>query len=99
MLRYTQVDVLLFSPGDMKLIKVRLTSNVLKSIKTLLESNDLSADMVEEIMEDDAKAGSNRPDRPIDWIQSHYFAATGKRYPFVDVWEELSRLRPAVTLQ
>lgn len=58
-------------------------------------------DEIDEIIESyqEAQPATGPPDRPIDWIHGQYFAATGKPYPFTDIWEELDKLKPAVTLQ
>ena len=72
-------------------------------VRRLLSESDLPLDEIDEIIElhnsEMGSSSSGQPDRPILWIHRHYFAATGKEYPFTDIWEELDKMKPAVTLQ
>ena len=96
------IKVLWFS-GNLKLIKVKLDSDMLGLVRRLLSESDLPLDEIDEIIElhnsEMESSSSGQPDRPILWIHRHYFAATGKEYPFTDIWEELDKMKPAVTLQ
>ena len=96
------IYVLWFS-GNLKLIKVKLDNDILGLVRRLLSESDLPLDEIDEIIElhnsEMGSSSSGQPDRPIQWIHRHYFAATGKEYPFTDIWEELDKMKPAVTLQ
>ena len=100
--RFRRIYVLWFS-GNLKLIKVKLDNDMLGLVRRLLSESDLPLDEIDEIIElhnsEMESSSSGQPDRPIQWIHRHYFAATGKEYPFTDIWEELDKMKPAVTLQ
>ena len=100
--RFRRIYVLWFS-GNLKLIKVKLDNDMLGLVRRLLSESDLPLDEIDEIIElhnsEMGSSSSGQPDRPIQWIHRHYFAATGKEYPFTDIWEELDKMKPAVTLQ
>lgn len=80
-----------------------MDGNMLGLVKKLLSESNLPLDEIDGIIasqdENLDSLPSGPPDRPIQWIHRHYFAATGKEYPFTDIWEELDKLKPAVTLQ
>ena len=80
------------------MLKVKLNTDILQSVRLLLEESNLPLHDIDDYIEK-RQQQQGTPDRPIDWIQSHYFAATGKQYPFTDVWEEISKLKPVITLQ
>ncbi|XP_067938327.1 T-cell activation inhibitor, mitochondrial-like isoform X2 [Watersipora subatra] len=85
--------------GGLRLMKVKLNEDLLQSVRSLLAEGHLPLEDIDNYIEDwklDSPSADNS--RPIDWIQSHYFAATGRQCPFTDVWEEIYKLKPAVSL-
>ena len=81
------------------MIQVQLGTDLVASVRNILETNNFSVDSLDELINHQKKVGQGQPDRPINWIHSHYFAATGRDFPFTDIWDEVEKLKPAVTLK